>query len=219
MKIPDFFQKGFYINLDIRPERKNQFLKNMGEVGLENFFERFSAFYWKDEIDYKYYDAHQACARSHITLVRNCLEQNLERVLILEDDVFFAEDGLKHIENSLDTLSKIDKWDVIYLGAMIRDDELNMVGKNLLKQKRMLTTHAIGLSKSGLEKLSKFIWEGGATIDGWLQNQEHNDYYVTYPIGLVQYHGPSDCNSFGYSAPVEDYYRGYKNPFKNRPLI
>lgn len=219
MKINEFFQKGYYINLDIRPERNEQFIKNMTEVGLENFFERFPAFYWKDNIDYEYKNSHQACARSHITIVRKCLEEGLERVLICEDDVFFAENGLKHIESSLDSLSKIDKWDVVYLGAIIIDDELDLVDTNLLKQKRMLTCHAMGLSKSGLEKLAKFIWEGGATIDGWLQNQAHNDYYVTYPIGLLQYHGPSDLNAFGYSAPVSDYLIGYTKPFKNKKKL
>ena len=213
MKIQDFFQKGYYINLDSRPDRIAVFLENMKKAGLEGFFERFSAYNHKDTSSFNYTYPHQACCRSHVELLRKAYNAGYERVLILEDDVFFVEGGLEAIENSLDSLSKIKNWDLMYLGSILIDEKLHLVDRNLLKQEKMLTTHAVGYSRSGLDFTRKCVWEVPATIDGWYQNITELNKYATYPLGLAQYHGPSDLNDFGFSAPVSDYVNSYQKEF------
>ena len=43
MKINEFFENGFYINLDRRPDRRIEFETEMEKYGLKDFFERVSA--------------------------------------------------------------------------------------------------------------------------------------------------------------------------------
>lgn len=212
MKIQDFFQKGYYLNLDHRVDRKECFLNDMKKVGLENFFERFSAFYHKAG-DYNYRTTHQACSRSLVAVLRKAYDAGYENVLIFEDDAYFLENGLQTVESSLDSLSKINDWDMIYFGSILHDHELNLVGENLLKQQVLLTCHSIGYSRKAMKKILD-IWqwpEGGAAIDGWFSNETFFNKYVTYPLAVVQYeHRPSDLNG-GLSAGLEDYTRGYIN--------
>jgi len=212
MKIQEFFQKGYYINLDHRVERKECFLNDMKKVGLENFFERFSAFYHKAG-DFNYRTTHQACSRSIVTVLQKAYDAGYENVLIFEDDAYFLEGGLEAVEKSLDSLSKIKDWDMIYFGSILHDHVLNMVSDNLLKQQVLLTCHSIGYSRQAMKKILD-IWrwpEGGAAIDGWFSNEKFFNKYVTYPLAVVQYeHRPSDLNG-GLSAGLEDYTIGYIN--------
>jgi len=217
MKIQDFFQKGYYINLDHRKDRKECFLNDMKEQGLGDFFERFPAFYHQAG-DFNYSTTHQACGRSIVTVLKNAYNAGYENVLLFEDDAYFLEGGLEAVEKSLDSLSKIKDWDMIYFGSMLCDHQLNLVGENLLKQQVLLTTHAIGYSKKGMKKVID-IWkwdEGcGAAIDGWYANQTIFEKYVTYPLAVAQYeHRPSDLNG-GVSAGLEDYTRGYEK----KPIV
>jgi GR25 family glycosyltransferase involved in LPS biosynthesis len=212
MKIQDFFRKAYYINLDHRTDRKECFLNDMKKVGLDSFFERFPAFY-HGAGDFNYETTHQACGRSTVTAIKKAYDSGYDNVLIFEDDVCFLENGLETIEKSLDSLSKIDDWHMIYFGSMLCDHELNLVGENLLKQQVLLTAHAVGYSRKAMEKIIDFWkWEvGGAAIDGWYANEVSFNKYLTYPLAVVQYpHRPSDLNG-GLSAGLEDYTRGYIN--------
>jgi GR25 family glycosyltransferase involved in LPS biosynthesis len=219
MKISDFFEKGYYVNLDKRPERKECFLNDMAKVGLGSFFERFPAFYHGDNSDFNYLTTHQACGRSLVTVIKKAYDLGYNNVLVFEDDAYFLDNTLEYVESSLDTLSSINDWHMIYLGGMLLDHELNLVGKNLLKQNNLLTTHAIGYSREGMKKvIDGWRWNegGGAAIDGWFAGEVHYGVpyftkYVTYPLAVVQYeHRPSDLNG-GVSAGLEDYTRGYIN--------
>jgi GR25 family glycosyltransferase involved in LPS biosynthesis len=212
MKIQDFFKKGYYINLDKRPERRECFLSDMQKVGLDSFFERFPAFY-HGAGDFKYNTTHQACGRSTVTAIKQAYDAGYENLLIFEDDAYFLEGGLEAVERSLDTLAKIEDWDLIYFGGMIQDHELNLVGDSLLKQDKLLTTHALGYNRKTMAEIIDFWkWDvGGAAIDGWYAEVGRWKKFVTYPLAVVQYeHRPSDLNG-GISAGLEDYTRGYIN--------
>lgn len=216
MKINEFFEKGYFVNLDRRPERKECFLSDMDKVGLGSFFERFPAFDHKAG-DFEYETTHQACGRSLVTVLKKAYDLGLNNVLVFEDDAYFLENGLDYVESSLDSLSKIDGWDMIYFGGMLHDHEINLVGDNLIKQNVILTCHAIGYSRSAMEKIIEFWkWDqGGAALDGWFGNSFFFKKYMTYPLSVVQYEDrPSDLNG-GLSVGLHDYTRG----FLNKPII
>lgn len=71
--------KIFYINLDERIDRKDSFEKHMKKYNLE--FERFSAI--KDNF------GALGCAKSHLSILKNAKNNNLENVIIMEDDIAF----------------------------------------------------------------------------------------------------------------------------------
>ena len=71
--------KIFYINIDERTDRKDSFEKHMKKYDLE--FERFSAI--KDKF------GAFGCAKSHLSVLKNAKNNNLENVIIMEDDIAF----------------------------------------------------------------------------------------------------------------------------------
>ena len=102
--------KIFYINLDERTDRKDSFEKHMKKYDLE--FERFSAI--KDNC------GAFGCAKSHLCVLKNAKNNNLENVIIMEDDIAFdispemLDEKLKLIfDNNLD-------FDVFHLSYRYR---------------------------------------------------------------------------------------------------
>jgi len=102
--------KIFYINIDERTDRKYTFEKHMKKYDLE--FERFSAI--KDNC------GAFGCAKSHLCVLKNAKNNNLENVIIMEDDIAFdispemLDEKLKLIfDNNLD-------FDVFHLSYRYR---------------------------------------------------------------------------------------------------
>ena len=108
IKIADI---GFYINLDIRKDRR---LKIENQLNEFNFYgvERFSAF---NEYESNTFN----CKRSHLLLMKELLNSDFETLLILEDDCKFLDvlktDGEKIFNNINDT-----DWDLFWLGCRNR---------------------------------------------------------------------------------------------------
>jgi GR25 family glycosyltransferase involved in LPS biosynthesis len=105
--------KIFYINIDERTDRKDTFEKHMKKYDLE--FERFSAI--KDNF------GAFGCAKSHLSVLKNAKNNNLENVIIMEDDIAFdispemLDEKLKLIfDNELD-------FDVFHLSYRYRISE------------------------------------------------------------------------------------------------
>ena len=115
--------KIFYINLDERTDRKDSFEKHMKKYDLE--FERFSAI--KDKF------GAFGCAKSHLSVLKNAKNNNLENVIIMEDDIAFdispemLDEKLKLIfDNNLD-------FDVFHLSYRYRISD-NVPGIDYLKK-------------------------------------------------------------------------------------
>jgi GR25 family glycosyltransferase involved in LPS biosynthesis len=133
------FTKIFYINLDRRPERNVHIQKELSKIGWKGPIERISAVDGRnlDEKTIKQYFTEQAieqskskydhfipgyymtrggmgCALSHRSIFLKIMQENHDYVLVIEDDVIFADDFLKswnHYTKSLPT-----NFDLIYVG-------------------------------------------------------------------------------------------------------
>lgn len=115
--------KIFYINMDERTDRKYTFEKHMKKYDLE--FERFSAI--KDKF------GAFGCAKSHLSVLKNAKNNNLENVIIMEDDIAFdippemLDEKLKLIfDNELD-------FDVFHLSYRYRVSD-DVPGVDYLKK-------------------------------------------------------------------------------------
>jgi glycosyl transferase family 25 len=102
----------YYINLDIREDRKEEFLEEMRRMGVPlNKIVRFSAIHkpagkgiWGAGI-------------SHSTVVKMFIESNLDRCIIFEDDFQFTQD-LSTINSMFQTVfNNLSGFDVIMLSA------------------------------------------------------------------------------------------------------
>ena len=169
MKINEFFDRAYYINLDRRPDR-NEFFKNeINKVGLGDFFERVSA---EDGIvEPDYLKKHYYCAYTHYKLFQKIYEDGYEHVLIFEDDAFFYDgwdkSGIELVENALDEIQNFPDWDMIYLGGC-PVSKIKKVSNTLCSANLILNTHAIGFKRSTV----KFIIDHytpfqDSFIDSW----------------------------------------------------
>jgi len=113
MKITDYFDKAYCINLDRRPDRWEKSKKEFEKHGLD--VERFSAKNGK-EINLSHpYNSELGGAISHNNVIKMAKELDLENILILEDDVEFVDDINVKFQ-SISTQIPSD-WDMIYFGG------------------------------------------------------------------------------------------------------
>jgi hypothetical protein len=217
MKIDDFFEKGYYINLDRREDRRLEFETEMKKYGLYNFFERISA---EDSINES--DAikkHAYCALTYMKLFKRIVEEGYEKFVIFEDDAFFYDHddikGIDLVNSALDEIQNFPDWQMIYFGGHpIR--EVDIVSKTLMRAPTILTTHAIGYKKSVIERvLSEYKVFEESAIDGWLGQRHDIIKYLVYPIAVPQREGKSDLDAFGNSPGIDVFISSYRVVKKN----
>ena len=211
MTIPEFFNKGYYINLDKRVDRNNQFINEMSNENLLEFFERHSGHVPSfEDIDNNnpsdvYYRKLGGCAQSHKEIIQKANDLDLDNVLILEDDATFYNNGdipaIDIINSGLDTLSKIKDWDIVYLGGVIVNPEVKKVDKNLIQVNTMLSSHAWGINKKAYKYFLNFIpnLDSNSTkfgpMDSSIGNHLSIKKFLIYPLAMYQREGiTSDVN-------------------------
>jgi GR25 family glycosyltransferase involved in LPS biosynthesis len=216
MKINDFFQEAFYINLDKRPERRESFEKEMARVGLQGFVKRFSASVDATNLGKDDYNRHRACGKSHYNLISYAKNNNLKNILIFEDDAYFYDNGetpgLQIIESALDSLSEVPYWDLFYLGGLLIDTHFQRVDKHLAKANTILTAHAWAINHTAYDKLLTYIPETDSAIDGWVGQRHEIIKYIAHPIAVPQNEGKSDLDANGFNAGVGPYLESYRKP-------
>jgi hypothetical protein len=110
---------------------------------------------------------HQSFSRSVRQILIDFHESGDKTLLHLEDDCVFRE--LYHLGEALNELP--DNWDIVYLGANIQGDVLQ-ISPHLFKVSNAWTTHCIGFNR----KVIPFILENQPgfsemMLDNWLGSQ------------------------------------------------
>ena len=110
----------YYINLEKREDRKQEFLDNFSEVD-ENRIVRVNAHYYPD-------NGAVGCLMSHINALNVALKDGRgENILICEDD--FTIKDMDYCNKMLDLLfEKIPDWDVVMLGQNTIDSQDTGIG-------------------------------------------------------------------------------------------
>jgi hypothetical protein len=158
----------YYINLDHRTDRNEQFLDEMSKVGLpESMVHRISAVENKEHGDV-------GCSKSHIMILQKFINSNYERCLVFEDDFEFIEanpDLASYFRDLINAEKNGLKWDVILFAA-------NDVGSTftdypfLKKITDAQTTAGYMVSKDYAPTLLKNFQEGVAKLEEAYKNNE-----------------------------------------------
>jgi GR25 family glycosyltransferase involved in LPS biosynthesis len=196
MKIQDFIDGGFYINLDHRKDKNDFMINQLKELDLYTAVERFSAIAAFTEIDYRVHDNEKmfllgkATSQSHKTVIQLAKDRKYKNVLVLEDDALFYKNdnynALSIIESALDELEKIKDWDVFFLGANLHDTVLNLYSDHLIKCDCCVSSHAYILNSRCFDKiLSNGFDKPFDVMDIFLNNNFQNK-YITYPASVIQ---------------------------------
>jgi GR25 family glycosyltransferase involved in LPS biosynthesis len=221
MKIQDFVDGGFYINLDYRKDR-NELMKNqLVELGLDELITRVSATSVTNSTVYSLDNQElitsisRATSESHRKIIQIAKERKYKNVLILEDDALFYNDnnikGIDIIEKCLDDLDKIPDWEIFFLGTSIHDTTLNLVSNNIIKCDCCVAAHAYILNENSYDTLLSIDLTKEYAMDLWM-DRNLTEKYVAYPMAVPQRGGDlSDIG--GHLCVGPDFFkRQYERP-------
>ena len=154
----DYFDKIFYINLDSRPERREQMESLFSKYGIKA--ERFSAiqlspeqnedlrqdgcFFRGDERP-EHARFTKSCTLSHLSVILRAKLMGYKNVLVFEDDLVFREDILEELTRSIEDLQKQEKWDMFYIGC--NPLSYRKVTEHLGESLGALAAHAYAVNK------------------------------------------------------------------------
>ena len=164
MKILNYFDKAFYINLDAREDRKKSFEARIKKLKLE--VERFSAIEVAPKTNSSDQFRHfkEGCIRSHKAIVRYAKENNLDNVLIFEDDCTFIKD-FNRLATSVCNQLYNEHWDLFYFGGEPNGATKPYKDKLRIAPNGMYQTHAYAINKSYYDKVLEVNPETAANID------------------------------------------------------
>ena len=223
MKLNDFFDRIFVINLERRPDRLEKFKQMSDKIGFE--YEIFPAvdgkiidrnslvegriFQIESNDLYKSFDDYflgqLGCILSHLRLLKYCRDNNIKNVLILEDDVDFSDEFQSRFDNF--TLSFNQEWHMIYFsGSLVEtSDEFNSYSKLLTCH----TTHSYAVNSSIYDYLiEKLDFEMLSKPVDVVYSQLHSNIksWIVIPFFTYQSDGFSDIqNKFTNYESIKKY--------------
>jgi hypothetical protein len=162
MNITRFFPRTVCINLDRRPDRWRRVCERFEQSGIGPV-ERFAAV---DGERVAVPDAWEGlegvygCLRSHVEVVAAARADRLESLLVLEDDVEFAEDVGPRFARALAQVP--DDWNILYLGGIHRAPP-TPIGDSVARISRTLSTFAYAIRARAFDP---FLEIGGALPEG-----------------------------------------------------
>lgn len=156
--------KGFYINLDKRPDRKLHFENIQEKYSLFSNLERLPAI--------ENQKGFIGCCQSHINALKKCKDMEGEVFMICEDDlIIFNDENYNQMINSLDFK---DNWDVLTLTPRGDPIENDNIRNQYFRIENNQTATAYIFKKQIINVLIETLEEGLKQ----LLNNGHPDYYT-----------------------------------------
>lgn len=175
-----FFDRIYCINLDRRPDRWGESLKEFEKWGIKNF-ERFPAFDGNhlQRINNKISLPEQGIILSNIGILEDAIKNKYQRILVLEDDFFFTE-NFKQAKEFFDDLPS--DWELIYLGGNHNShkkvDPPLKITEKVVKIHYTFAAHAVGINQIMFKTLIEKFLTFSAPLDVMLTDlqKKHNSY-------------------------------------------
>jgi hypothetical protein len=161
MRLFDYFDKVYCINLDRREDRFENFKKEVEKYNLGEF-ERFSAYDGKT-LDLSKYNTtlnpgEVGVILSNLDIIKNAKENKYDKILIVEDDCVFS-DNIKTIDSYFNLLP--ENWDMLYFGG---NHNLHMgitlptkINEKVIKLHSTYSAHFVGLKSNVFEHIEVII--------------------------------------------------------------
>jgi glycosyl transferase family 25 len=190
----DDITHAFYINLEHRTDRKEYVEEELKKIGITA--NRFNAI--------KMENGAIGCSMSHLKILQNAQQNNLDHVLIVEDDITFLNPEL--FKSQINKFFKIhnNNWDVILLGGNNMPPYEN-IDDTCIKVSRCQTTTGYLVNKHYIKALLQNIKMGLThllnkpneknkfAIDKfWFVLQSSSKWYLITPLTVVQREDYSD---------------------------
>ena len=190
----DDIKNAFYINLENRTDRKEYVEEELKKIGITA--NRFNAI--------KMANGAIGCSMSHLKILQNALQNNLEHVLIVEDDITFLNPEL--FKSQINQFFKIHKnnWDVLLLAGNNIPPYEN-IDDTCIKVSRCQTTTGYLVNGHYIKALLKNVKMGLTNLLNkpneknkfaidkfWFVLQSSSYWYLIIPLTVVQREDYSD---------------------------
>jgi glycosyl transferase family 25 len=145
------FDHIYCINLDSRPDRWAECEAEFIKHGISNV-ERFVAT-TVNEIDSPAHikPSEAALVRSHVRVLEDAKEKGYKKILILEDDIEFADT----IHDHLDAVP--ENWEVLYFGGNHAWGIPYRMNDFLAVANKTLAMHCVGMTESAIDRMLGMI--------------------------------------------------------------
>jgi hypothetical protein len=198
MKITDFFDKTFCINLDRRFDRWEECLIEFKKYGIEDVV-RWSA------IDGNNINKLGSCEKSsqtaliltNIDIIEDSIKNNLKNVLIMEDDIKFS-DEVYNISEYYKYLP--EDWDMVYFGGNHNShmgvNPPLIINEKVCKLHNTFTTHCVGINGKSFNTIINKLKEFNNPLDViYTELQRSLNVYCFYPLIATQRISYSDIEN------------------------
>ncbi len=175
----DYFDGGFYLNLDKRTERREAFERRSKEAGFE--VERFPAIQLNEgdvpnPFNGKDWHIKISCTYSHFEMIREAKRRGWKNCVIFEDDCVFVDGFVDKVKECIEEL-KDKEWDLFYMGGE-PGGECNIIGDKLAKcTAGMYGTHAYVINETFYDKVINTPYTLGV-IDTLYMSMYFKNYYM-----------------------------------------
>ena len=166
MKLFNWFDKVYCINLDRRIDRWDETMNEFEKWGLKDYVERYSGIDGKDiENNTKINNGELGILLTHLKIITEAKEKNYKNILILEDDIEFTE----KINDIDDYMSLVPTdWDMIYFGGNHNKHmgkSINFINDKIIKLNDTYGIHCVALNNSVYDVILEIIIGKNKAID------------------------------------------------------
>jgi hypothetical protein len=189
MKITDFFDKTYCINLDRRFDRWEECLIEFKKYDIENVV-RWSA------IDGNNINKLGSCEKSsqtaliltNIDIIEDSIKNNLKNVLIMEDDIKFS-DEVYNISEYFKYLP--EDWDMVYFGGNHNShmgvNPPLIINEKVCKLHNTFKNHCVGINGKSFNTIINKLKEFNNPLDViYTDLQRSLNVYCFYPLIATQ---------------------------------
>lgn len=190
MKLTDFFNKTYCINLNRRLDRWEECLIEFNKFNITNV-ERFIAVDGKKlpQISNGFVTPSRlALVLTNIKILEEAIKNNYSSILILEDDIEF-NDQVNNIEEYFKFLP--DDWDMLYFGGN-HNTHMGVkppitINEKVCKLHKTYSTHCVAINKKCFQKVLDRIKNKDNALDVlYVELQNNLNVYSFYPVIATQ---------------------------------
>ena len=190
MKITDFFDKTFCINLDRRFDRWSECVAEFDKNKLVGI-ERFKAVDGKDltELPKGFLTTSRlALVLTNMLILDKAIEENYSSILILEDDVEFT----KQVGNKKSFFDSLpEDWDMLYFGGNhnthVGSEPPTIINDKVCKLHNTFSTHCVAINNKAFKEVLERLKKCDNALDViYSELQKKLNVYSFYPMIATQ---------------------------------
>lgn len=179
-------EKTYIVNLEERIDRLVPLIDKLKSINFP---------YWVFKAE-KNKDGKLGLLHTMKKLLSEALLEGHKIILVLEDDIKFLTDDMLCVQLYMEQLP--EKWDCLYLGINLFEDNVKLFSSNLIKIKSGYSSHAIVYHRRGMMKILQAILDNETLpYDELLVKyvQPLGNCYCTFPMVFSQHSGYSDIEN------------------------